>query len=249
MTIETQIAHPFFVEESTADWFAAPSALHYCQFNVRLYDDIYFEQCVIEFPESIRKAVPKRRAEFLAGRFCAKRALETIISAPPPVAIGRDRNPIWPASVKGSISHSNTNAVAVITNSSAVGGIGIDIENRISDSTINNLRSQIVLPDEIKLFINTQLSDSVVFTIIFSIKESFFKAAYPIVRKYFDFDAVSVLRIEIKRRNILFRLNYDLHASLQKGMLFRGELHLMADGSLATLVTLPRSEDALCALI
>lgn len=239
MKSETWLDLPFFVEEKPAQWFQAPGVLHYCQFNVRLYDDIYFEHCVIEFPEPIRRAVPKRRAEFLAGRFCARRALETIMLAPPQVAIGCDRNPIWPNNVKGSISHSNTNAVAVVTDSSTIGGIGIDIENRISDTTINNLRSQIVLPDEVKLFFNSKVSDTVVFTIIFSVKESFFKAAYPIVQKYFDFDAVSVLRIDIKNRTILFKLNYDLHFSLPKGMLFRGELHLMIDGSLATLVTLP----------
>jgi enterobactin synthetase component D len=240
MNIETQLDIPFFIEEGPADWFQSPSALHHCQFNLRLYDDVYFEHCVIEFPDTIRKAVPKRRAEFLAGRFCARRALEAIMHMPPQIPIGRDRNPVWPDSVKGSISHSNTNAVAVVTDSSAICGIGIDIENRISDTTISNLRAQIVLPDELKLFINSKLSDTVIFTIIFSVKESFFKAAYPIVKKYFDFDAISVLRIDIRKRDILFRINYNLHTSLQRGMLFRGELHMMADGSLATLVTLPR---------
>lgn len=234
-----QIRPRFIPESGSADWFKSNDSIYYCRFNVQYYNDIYYEQCIVHFPENIRKAVPKRRAEFLAGRFCAKRALESIMTLPPDIGIGANRNPIWPDQVIGSISHCDSSAVAVVSNSADISGIGIDIEHAISDTTIKNIRSQIVLQDEIKLFINSPLNDTTLFTIIFSLKESFFKAAYPRVKRYFDFDAVTVLQIEVKTQKILFRLNYDLHTSLQKGMLFRGEFHMIDEARLATLVTIP----------
>jgi len=230
---------PFISELGQADWFQSSNSLFYCRFNVLVYNDIYYEKCVIHFPDSIRKAVPKRKAEFLAGRFCAKKALENVMKNPADVGIGDDRNPLWPDKVKGSISHCNTSAVAVVNNATDIGGIGIDIEHSISDTTIKNIRSQIVLQEEIKLFLHSSLTETTIFTIIFSVKESFFKAAYPIVKRYFDFDAVTVLRIDPATRKILFKLNYDLHPTLEKGMLLRGEFHMLDDDRLATLVTLP----------
>ena len=58
---------------------------------------------------AVAKAVPKRVAQFTAGRVCARRALAQLGNTEPvPILMGEDRAPQWPAGYVGSISHTDT---------------------------------------------------------------------------------------------------------------------------------------------
>ena len=48
-------------------------------------------------PASIQRSVAKRQAEFLAGRICARAALQQLEGLSFIPAIGEDRAPVWPA--------------------------------------------------------------------------------------------------------------------------------------------------------
>ncbi|MEI8635195.1 hypothetical protein P4S72_30355 [Vibrio sp. PP-XX7] len=70
----------------------------------------------VTLPDTLHRAVLKRKCEFLAGRLCAKRAMaECGINAETTLGIGEHREPLWPEGVIGSISHCDTQAVAVVT--------------------------------------------------------------------------------------------------------------------------------------
>jgi len=59
-------------------------------------------------PEEARylgRAVPKRVREFAAGRLCARRALAEFGIVDFAVEVADDRQPVWPASMVGSITH------------------------------------------------------------------------------------------------------------------------------------------------
>ena len=45
-----------------------------CDYNLLYYGEELFQEFGIAFPECIQSSVLKRQAEFLAGRFAAKRA-------------------------------------------------------------------------------------------------------------------------------------------------------------------------------
>ncbi len=75
----------------------------------------------------IRHAVPKRRAEFSTGRFCAREALKQIGIPACAIPAGPLRGPVWPEGVTGSITHSAGWCVAAVAPVDGLRGIGIDL--------------------------------------------------------------------------------------------------------------------------
>jgi 4'-phosphopantetheinyl transferase EntD len=86
-----------------------------CQFNVDAYRDELFNEFNILFPKSLAKAVPKRKAEFLAGRVVARETMKLMALPLVDIPIGMNRAPHWPEGVAGSISHSNNRAFCLLS--------------------------------------------------------------------------------------------------------------------------------------
>jgi enterobactin synthetase component D len=86
-----------------------------CQFNVDAYRDKLFDEFNISFPKSLAKAVPKRKAEFLAGRIIARETMKIMALPLVDIPIGMNRAPHWPKGVAGSISHSNNQAFCLLS--------------------------------------------------------------------------------------------------------------------------------------
>ncbi|MGW1793364.1 4'-phosphopantetheinyl transferase family protein [Streptomyces tubercidicus] len=76
----------------------------------------------------VRHAVDKRKREFAAGRWCARRAMAEL--GLPPVAIlpGARGEPCWPAGFVGGLTHCEGYAAAVVARSTEVLALGIDAE-------------------------------------------------------------------------------------------------------------------------
>ncbi len=135
-------------------------------------------------PQAVAKAIPKRRAEFAAGRRAARAALAK--AGLPAIAIpqGPNRAPLWPDGTVGSISHDAGLAVASIAEVSRVTRLGIDLAE--AKDFPEHLRSEILrTPAE-------QAQSGLEARLSFSAKESVFKAFYPEVGRHFGFDAVEI---------------------------------------------------------
>ncbi|HVE45664.1 MAG TPA: 4'-phosphopantetheinyl transferase superfamily protein [Acidimicrobiales bacterium] len=78
--------------------------------------------------DMVPTAGPKRRREFLAGRACAHEALRALGCDSGPIAIGPNREPLWPPGSVGSISHGGAWAAAAVARAEDFSGIGVDIE-------------------------------------------------------------------------------------------------------------------------
>jgi 4'-phosphopantetheinyl transferase EntD len=78
--------------------------------------------------ELVRTAGPRRRAEFTAGRACARAALARLGLPAVPVLAGRAGEPRWPAGVTGSITHCAGYRACVVARTADVAAIGIDAE-------------------------------------------------------------------------------------------------------------------------
>lgn len=228
---------PFIMNESYGEWFGKLPhlTLFHCQFNKNSYEDVLFQQYNIRHPDTLQNAVKKRKAEFLAGRYCANKVLEAHAIHNFVVNTGEHRSPQWPDNIYGTISHTNDHAVAVACRKVHYAGIGIDIEELISTETLENIHSQIIYRDELFLIRNSSSEKNFLFTLIFSIKESFFKAAYPLVKKYFSFDAITVLNIDLQTGEILFRINDKLHPSLATGKICTGYFQKIDSRRIVTL--------------
>jgi 4'-phosphopantetheinyl transferase EntD len=76
----------------------------------------------------IRTAGPRRRAEFAAGRRCAREALAVLGLPTVPILPGPAGQPQWPDRVTGSITHCAGYLACAVARVSDVAGIGIDAE-------------------------------------------------------------------------------------------------------------------------
>ncbi len=190
----------------------------------------------VVLPQSLGRAVAKRQAEFIAGRYCAMQALKIAGLPVQQPVINPDRSPQWPAGVYGSISHSKGVAIAAVSQQYY---IGLDLEARMSDKTAANVASRILTQDEQQRFGTGNAVEPDLLTQIFSLKESFYKAAYPQIQRFFGFEAVSVQRLDGEAGLVGFRLEQDLSPALRQGRVLQGQLCKLPGQQWLSWVALP----------
>jgi 4'-phosphopantetheinyl transferase EntD len=135
--------------------------------------------------ETLGPVVPKRLAEFSAGRRAARAALRKLGAPECAIPSSTDRAPVWPRGIVGSISHTDTTCVSIVSKSSQWGGLGVDIE--VARPLDGDLVASILVPEDLSSCQNPLLP-----TLIFAIKEAVYKAQYPITKLLFGFDAIGV---------------------------------------------------------
>lgn len=113
----------------------------------------------------------KRKAEHLAGRIAAVHALREFGHKTVP-GIGVQRQPLWPQDLFGSISHSATTALAVVSTHP----IGLDIEAIFTPQTAVELADGIIDNHEHQILQHACLPFPLALTLVFSAKESLYKA-------------------------------------------------------------------------
>jgi len=135
-------------------------------------------------------AVPGRRAEFAAGRTCARRALAALGMSPQPILCGADHEPLWPDGFVGSITHCDGYCAAAVARSQNDRWLGIDAEpNR---SLPEGLIDQIAFAEELERAASTSKRIRNWDRLLFSAKESVYKAWYPIRKSWLDFKDISI---------------------------------------------------------
>ena len=141
------------------------------------------------YPEEescVRHAVAKRRREFAMGRLCARRALAHLGIRDFPLVAGKDRAPIWPETIVGSLSHCEGLCAVAVAPRSAVAAIGIDVE--LAEGLSSEL-FRLVLTDAEVAFARTLPEQEAGrwAKIVFSAKESIFKCIYPRTGIFLEF--------------------------------------------------------------
>jgi enterobactin synthetase component D len=153
-----------------------------------------FDYTGIDMPDSLQRAVAKRKAEYLAGRLCAREALHKAIGIEAVPGMGKDRAPRWPTGSVGSITHSNGKAAAIVGNARHYDSVGFDMEFVMPDERAVKLADQILTDTEKRRFQQVMASTPGEFlTLVFSLKESLFKALYPLTQKHFYFEHAELM--------------------------------------------------------
>ena len=146
------------------------------------------------YPEEARhlkKAVRKRAEEFAAGRLCARLLLHELGMDNFAVEVGSERQPLWPASFVGSITHTTGFCAAVVAPRKCLRAVGIDTE--IAGGVKPELWRSICTPEESAWLRSLSNSEQVAAaTVIFSAKEAFYKCQFPLTQQYLGFHDVSV---------------------------------------------------------
>jgi 4'-phosphopantetheinyl transferase EntD len=139
----------------------------------------------------VASAIEARKREFLAGRVCARAALEELRIHVDGLAAQPDRQPAWPPGIVGSITHSETHCAAAVASAATLGGIGIDIEEveRCEAEilpiicTARELAALNRLPHPRRTHVGA---------LIFSAKEAFYKCQFPVTGAWLNFHDVEV---------------------------------------------------------
>ncbi|MCE2573303.1 4'-phosphopantetheinyl transferase family protein [Motilimonas eburnea] len=176
------------------------------RFEVLRYRDEHAKMLNVSLPNEVVRAVPKRKAEFVAGRALALAMLQHAGCPCTDIPIGEHRSPVWPQGWLGSISHTDDMAIAAIVPTSEVNLLGLDVENLIADSQVDSLMPLFVSPTEQALLADTGLSTQAFATLVFSAKESIFKAIYPRVKTYLEFSDAMLTAIDIAKGEAYFKL-------------------------------------------
>ncbi|MBQ4813179.1 4'-phosphopantetheinyl transferase superfamily protein [Pseudoalteromonas luteoviolacea] len=192
-----------------------PFSFHSTAFDASQYQDTDFAFFNQPLPSKLQRAVAKRKAEYLAGRVCAANAMASLGITNFELRNGENRAPIWPEKIRGAITHSKGIAMAMVTDAEHVLGIGIDIEHYMADKQELELQGQILREDESEVFAQLGQRHDRPLTLVFSAKESIYKALYGQVQNFFGFDAARL--VSCSDNTLCFALTSSLHETLPQG--------------------------------
>lgn len=141
--------------------------------------------------ECVSRAVEKRVREFAAGRLCARAALAELGIEAAALPSRRDRVPLWPQGVVGSITHTEGYCLAVVGPRARFAAVGVDAEwvGRVDPA----LWRLTLSADELAALLN--LAEPVrqkTAALIFGAKEAFYKCQYVLTRRWLGFEDVAV---------------------------------------------------------
>lgn len=144
----------------------------------RLQEPLHPAEC-----DAVARAVAKRRMEFTAGRTLARRALERLGAGSAAIPVGTKREPVWPAGITGSISHTRGFCGVALARAQDMRGIGFDAEHL--DAVRPGLAREIVTEAERGAIREVLGGDAeTALALAFSAKEAFFKCQYPLTRRW-----------------------------------------------------------------
>jgi 4'-phosphopantetheinyl transferase EntD len=159
------------------------------------------------YPEEaalVERAVAKRQREFRAVRSCARRAMEKLGVPPQPVLSGERGAPRWPAGIAGSMTHCEGYCAAALVRAADLASLGIDAEPHgpLPDGVL----ASVSLPAEAQRLRRLAADRPEVHwdRLLFSAKESVYKAWFPLTGKWLDF------------------MEADIEISVDPGERFRG---------------------------
>lgn len=212
---------------------------------VETFEDVLGQRSFPGEEALVVNAVETRRREFITARNCAREALGKLGYAPGPIGAGRKREPLWPAGVVGSITHTTGFRAAAVAPQSVLASIGIDTEQ--NDRLPDGVEEAIAAREEREMLAALSRAFSATHwgRLLFSAKESVYKAWYPLTGRGLGFEDA---RVTIDPMGT-FAAKLLVNGTRTDGGLplaeFRGRF-VVAHGLIATAVTVP--SDALNSL-
>lgn len=148
----------------------------------------------------VERAVATRKKEFTTGRWLSRQGLRHFGLPDTPIGIGKLRNPLWPVSVLGSITHdADLCAVILEKKMDCAAGVGIDLVSLAS--RVENMAEllPIFLTDSSELeSIKSCDLDVDPALLLFSLKESVIKALSFMLNNFIDMREVQIYRQDMQ---------------------------------------------------
>lgn len=139
------------------------------------------------------RAVEKRRLEFATVRLCARTAMARLGVPSGPILPGQGRAPVWSDGIVGSMTHCDGYRAAAVARRSSVSSIGVDAEP--NDPLPDGVARSVLLPEERATVhrLAERRPDIAWDPLVFSAKESVYKAWYPLTARWLDFHECAIV--------------------------------------------------------
>jgi len=140
---------------------------------------------------SVRHCAEKRIRDFTSGRLCARRALKELGIEGFSLLPAKDRQPVWPAGVTGSITHTEEYSAAVVIRQGSVRSVGLDSESVAA--VHEDLWPRICAPAELvslRAVSSARRGERAALT--FAAKEAFYKSQFPLTGEWIGFADVVI---------------------------------------------------------
>ncbi|MES5818180.1 4'-phosphopantetheinyl transferase superfamily protein [Streptomyces sp. RG80] len=147
------------------------------------------------YPEEaavVARAADKRRREFAAVRACARRAMEKLGVPAQPLVPGAGGAPRWPAGLTGSMTHCDGYRAAALVRAADLAALGIDAEPH--EPLPDGVLAVTSLPAEADRLRRLAEERPGIHwdRLLFSAKESVYKAWFPLTGKWLDFTEADI---------------------------------------------------------
>lgn len=146
-----------------------------------------------EEQDIVADAVDRRRSEFATGRACAHHLLERLGRPHEPLLRGARGAPVWPPGTVGSITHTDRFVAAAVSSDPGIASIGIDVE---SNEPLPEGVARIVCTDnELRALVALATAEPTIAwdRLVFSAKESVYKAGFPVTSEWLGFQDVELV--------------------------------------------------------
>ena len=188
-------------------------------FNPHAYDDALAAAWGITLPAHLQQAVSNRRAEYLASRMLVRSVMaemgipDFILNNAP------DRSPCWPAGIQASLSHSAGVVVVAATRQSCA--VGVDVEQIMPETTANEMAGLLMNAQEQELLWSLPVTFGAAATLLFSLKESVYKALWPQLHQPMDFLQAALVSVDCARQRATLRLTQHFSERFPAGTLLQ----------------------------
>jgi len=182
----------------------------------------------------IEHAVAKRQQEFIAGRICARQALDSLGIFTGPLHKLPNGSIAWPDGIIGTVSHNETWCGAAVARRCDVAGIGLDIETvtRVGENLWRR-----ILTEEERAWLDRQpaIEAQQSVALIFSAKEAVYKCIAALVQCRIGF-MHAVIVPDMQRDSFVVHLNEPVAAQLPQGLRLQGRSFFFAGAVFTGLV-------------
>jgi len=212
-----------FLTEPMPIRLSHPEVVAYqCYFDIGAFTIEQALALPINFPDSLHRTVKKRQAEYFAGRSCARHVLLILNAEVTQVLTGDKRQPLWPKNKKGqklvgSITHSGNIALCIAAKQHEISHLGIDIEYHMEEKLAKEIENTIISAVEQQRLASVDLAFPEALTLVFSAKETIFKALFDDVGEHFGFEAAELLSVDISSCIAKFALTTTIASAWPRG--------------------------------
>ncbi len=203
------------------------------RFDLKQYDEQLSANWHLPVPPSLQQAVKKRRAKFLASRWLARETLRMYGIPDFLLQNHSDRSPVWPSGIQASLSHTGGAVALTVTRQPLY--VGVDIEMIMSERTAEETASVLMSDEENARLRALPLAFPQAATLLFSLKESLYKALWPQLHQPMDFHQASLLEINLKTHRAVLCLNQTFSPAFPANTRLEAKFQLEADRVLTLL--------------